>query len=231
MGSFANTIFSILLGWVQSLVYTIWNAFTTDSGGSLFTWIAKHWMILGIILCVGGVAIDLLVYVVRWRPFRVWHSFFHHRKQNMEAEDESGEYDEAVYDSGERQFAEPVSPDLPEEEPGFRADGTDSAGREPMPESAVAVMTTPAGYRVPENSPYRRPVSMSEPDPDDYTATDEIEQRIVRSGRKRRASRMMDDTGKIWPDTYSDELIDKREAYYRPVYPQGWKQQEDSGNE
>ena len=89
--------------------------------------------------------------------------------------------------------------------------------------------TTPAGYRVPEDSPYRRPTP-AVPKPE-YPETEELEQRIVQSGRRRRASRLMDDTGKVWPETYADQLIDADEAYYRPVYPQGWKQREDSGNE
>ena len=37
--------------------------------------------VLLIALCVLGVALDLLVYLLRWKPYRVWNSFFRRRTE------------------------------------------------------------------------------------------------------------------------------------------------------
>lgn len=76
MGSFANTLFSVLLGWVQSAVSWLWKLCGTEDAGSLMSWVLDNWVLLLILLCVCGVAIDLIVYLIRWQPYRVWHSFW-----------------------------------------------------------------------------------------------------------------------------------------------------------
>jgi hypothetical protein len=34
-----------------------------------------NWLLLVILLCLGGVLVDLVVYLLRWQPYRVWRSF------------------------------------------------------------------------------------------------------------------------------------------------------------
>jgi len=75
MTSFANALFSALLSWVRAFAAWLWGAFSGDEG-NLLTWLGEHWKPLVLILCAAGMAIDLAVYLVRWRPYRVWASFF-----------------------------------------------------------------------------------------------------------------------------------------------------------
>ena len=76
MGSFSNTLFSALLGWLQGLVSMIWSALTSESGSPFFQFIEKNWLKMIIVLCVAGVAADFIVYIFRWTPYKVWYSFF-----------------------------------------------------------------------------------------------------------------------------------------------------------
>ena len=96
MGSFANTLFTVMLGWFQSVVSTLWSAFTSEKGGSFIKWIGNHWLILAAVLCLFGLAIDLVVYVLRWRPFRVWKSFFLRSQKGTEDEAGTAGTDEAA---------------------------------------------------------------------------------------------------------------------------------------
>ena len=76
MGSFANSLFKIMLGWLQAVVSAVWSAFTSENGSSIFNWIGRHWILLAGILCVIGLVTDLCVYIFRWKPYKVWKSFF-----------------------------------------------------------------------------------------------------------------------------------------------------------
>ena len=65
MGSFANTLFTMMLGWVQSAASAVWSAFTTENGGGFFRWIGKNWMTVAVILCLSlvlSLVAGLLVY-------------------------------------------------------------------------------------------------------------------------------------------------------------------------
>ena len=39
MGDLAKTIFSLLLGWLPTVAYTIWNGINNHDGNSFFSWI------------------------------------------------------------------------------------------------------------------------------------------------------------------------------------------------
>ena len=188
MGSFANTLFTIMLGWLQGAASAIWSAFTTEEGGSLIKWIGNNWITLAVILCVAGLAVDLTVYLFRWRPLQVWKSFFRRRRnRNAEGTETAQEYaaEETAEDTPRRLFREeereeepkPVPRAVPEmrKEPAVPAGQTvqddlarwetDEPTAEPEEEKAEkGHIITGAGYVVPEDSPYRRPAERREPD-------------------------------------------------------------------
>lgn len=121
MGSFANTLFSVLLGWVQSAVSWLWHLVSSDGAGGLMSWVLENWLLLVILLCGAGVLIDLAVYLLRWQPYRVWRSFWQ-RVRGMEDEDEQPvmapqeEQVQWVYATGLRVSEEiPVVQDQPSE--------------------------------------------------------------------------------------------------------------------
>ena len=93
MGSFANSVFSILLGWVRGAVSWLWNAATSQESSTFMQWIANNWLTLAVILCAAGVVIDFVVHMFRWQPYKVWASFFRRmfgKKERVEETPRSG---------------------------------------------------------------------------------------------------------------------------------------------
>lgn len=88
MGNFANTLFSALLGWIQSALAWVWGLFGSGGAHGMAGWLLDNWLLLTIVLCAAGVAIDLIVYLIRWQPYRVWRSFWQ-RRRGDEAEQEA----------------------------------------------------------------------------------------------------------------------------------------------
>ena len=94
MGSFLNTVFSILLGWIKGLVSMIWSAFNGQEGESILQFIGKNWIVITAIICGVGLIADFLVYLFRWEPYKVWKTFWRKlRKKNSEViPEEASEY-------------------------------------------------------------------------------------------------------------------------------------------
>lgn len=77
MGSFINALFNFLLGWIRGTAQWLWNMVTSDSHGGLLGWAMRNWLPLVILLCIFGVVMDFLVYLIRWQPYRVWGASGH----------------------------------------------------------------------------------------------------------------------------------------------------------
>lgn len=88
MGQFANMLFSALLGWVQSAAAELWSLVTNADVSLWLRWLLDNWLPLTLMLCVGGVVVDFIVYLIRWQPYRMWGSFLHRvtSKGEMDAE-------------------------------------------------------------------------------------------------------------------------------------------------
>ena len=69
MGSFINALFNFLLGWIRGTAQWLWSMVTSDSRGGLLGWAMRN-------LCIFGVVMDFLVYLIRWQPYRVWGNFW-----------------------------------------------------------------------------------------------------------------------------------------------------------
>ena len=112
MGSFANSVFSVLLGWIRNLVTQGWSLLSNSENGGFLAWIGENWKVLVLVLCVGGMVIDFLVYLARWKPQKVWASFFRRlRGEGVEADDPEAVAEEAVRKAEARkQFREPRRP-------------------------------------------------------------------------------------------------------------------------
>lgn len=76
MGSFISALFNLLLGWIRGAAQWLWSMVTSDSSGGLLGWAMRNWLPLVILLCIFGIVVDFLVYLIRWQPYRVWGSFF-----------------------------------------------------------------------------------------------------------------------------------------------------------
>ena len=85
MGGFANTVFSLLLGWLRTVASLVWSGLADPKGSSLFVWIGDHWIVIAAVLCVVGAAADLAVYLFRWKPLTVWKSYFRRKRMKPAA--------------------------------------------------------------------------------------------------------------------------------------------------
>jgi len=249
MGSFANTLFTIMLGWLQNAVWAIWNAFTNENGGSFLRWVGDHWKILAAILCVIGVLTDLSVYIFRWRPYLVWKRIFRPRNpengQNPETdsaaekassfryfrqeepEDAPDEREERFPTRQAESFRRPVfqqeAPDLTRwDHPGANAPAPEETEeREPL--------ITSAGYTVPADSPYRRPREQA-PAKEDTEPRDQRREAVNLKPRRRRrvfvSELLSDPEEELQEFDAPQKLIDRQQAYHEPVYPRGWKKEE-----
>ncbi|MDO4357640.1 MAG: hypothetical protein Q4E13_14155 [Clostridia bacterium] len=72
--NYSNTIISGMLSWLRGISNWAINLFTLSGEGSLsmVTWFSRHWIALLIALILLGLAIDWLVWIIRWRPYWVW---------------------------------------------------------------------------------------------------------------------------------------------------------------
>ena len=236
MGSFANTLFTLLLGWLQGIVSALWSAFTNENGQSLVTWIGRHWLLIAGILCVIGLTADLCVYVFRWKPFRVWRSFFAGKQDPEEQrEDENARTEIPDHHTGrerDRKIIRQEEPDLSK----WKRNEVQKKDAE------YSQMMTKAGYSVPADSPYRRPAGQS-PDPagDDLKSRPETESApetnedsgpvSVKSKRRRRISvneLFADPEEELREIDAPQDLFDRKKAYHEPVYPRNWKKSEDN---
>lgn len=70
---YSNAIVNVLLGWLKGLANWVLKLFNlAGSGGSPLLWLSQNWLKLLILLLIVGVAMDWLVWMIRWRPYWVW---------------------------------------------------------------------------------------------------------------------------------------------------------------
>lgn len=61
-----------LLSWFQHLVNSIISLISGSEGGSLISFLARYWKGILVILFVIGCSVNLIVYLIRWRPQWWW---------------------------------------------------------------------------------------------------------------------------------------------------------------
>ena len=247
MGSFANSLFTVMLGWLQSAVSAVWYAFTSENGNTLFTWIGKHWILIALVLCVIGLAADLCIYILRWKPFRVWRSFFLRRKDREEAGDlpdsmRNRTFNELTAERPEiqgrprqtneiREYAGLEEPDLSQ----WNTETEIQPRNTTVPSPAVRTASvTGAGYIVPEDSPYRRPRAGQSggtyPSETPERQAENNDEATPFSAKRRRriniSDLFSDPQEELRPFEAPQQIIDSRKAYHEPVYPRDWKKGE-----
>ena len=109
MGSFLNSLFSLMLGWFQETAAAVWNLLTRPNDRSFLKWVGEHWIALTAVLCLLGLALDFAVYLFRWQPYKVWLSFFSRLRGNRRKE--------AGFSESSAEERDDLMEDLPEEEP------------------------------------------------------------------------------------------------------------------
>lgn len=81
MNSFTNAILTLMLGWLRTLLNVARDFISSDSSTIFFDFFRNNWKILFVILCLGGFAMDKIVYLIRWRPSPIWIRLRKRRKK------------------------------------------------------------------------------------------------------------------------------------------------------
>lgn len=74
---YSNAIVNGMLSWLKGLASWVLKLFNLSSGFSPLKFLANNWLKLLILFLIVGVAADLLVWLIRWRPHWVW---FHKKR-------------------------------------------------------------------------------------------------------------------------------------------------------
>lgn len=75
MSGVGELAYMILLGWMRALVNWFWRIISGGSGEGL-QWFLSNWKLWLIIILAGGMIIDWMTWLIRWRPYRVFLSRF-----------------------------------------------------------------------------------------------------------------------------------------------------------
>ncbi|MGN0779356.1 MAG: hypothetical protein ACI4MJ_09435 [Aristaeellaceae bacterium] len=254
MGSFASGMFSVLLGWIRSAVSWLWQAALTPEGGGVLTWMAENWLVLTLILCGVGMAVDFAVYLLRWQPYKVWASFFRRlgrRKEEPDAEPNREQPHQArprrtvhrqwLYADGTARTAS-VEDVHPEEDTWQQV--APAVAEQPLdrevymrqyarPEEQAAPMPPAAGledYPQPAVMPGPDvPAPMNRPEPPSTTAW---RKRMVSEGTRAAIAQLFSGNDEDELDLRykpAQPAVSKEEAYNKPYYPPQWKPPANSG--
>lgn len=74
---YTSAIVDTMLSWLKGLASWVLKLFNLSGGASPLKFLANNWLKLLILFLLIGVAVDLLVWLVRWRPHWVW---FHKKR-------------------------------------------------------------------------------------------------------------------------------------------------------
>ena len=91
---YANAIVNAMLGWLKGLASWVLRLFNLSGGFSPLKFLADNWLKLLIFFLILGVVLDLLVWLIRWRPHWVWF-----RKKRVIINDKNFFADEKYIDS------------------------------------------------------------------------------------------------------------------------------------
>ena len=270
MGTFTNSLFQVFLGWIRILTAEIWNTlFSTPGRATLLSWLGDHWKVLALLMCAAGLCVDLIVYLFRWQPYRVWREQ-HRKNRQQEDEAENDEEISAAADAeetpapGRYPNASDRTDRWTESAPEKRyfqkinGDQRENAGADFREETVIIRKDPERTEPDPEEIPIRerknfRPATRrnaeryirnayeaeseaeqlaawqrpeeNEPLPSEAARTTEKFEQAIRPRRRRNVKAMLTDRADDQVPA-PEQLIDRNEAYRRPVYPRSWLEDE-----
>ena len=243
MEGYARFCIQTFFGWLKSFVQQIWMLFSDQKGNNLLSWIGENWKGFLLILCAAGAVIDLLVYLFRWEPVKVWKSYFLRRKSRREPawREKPDGTDYYGYDipAGDPE-AYTYYPDDPQADvSGDPETNMPQDQAYPDPEEIPAEPLRPGPIYSAPNMPappeyqemYRRPEQNPQPqmftgytnEPGSMTQRN-LEKVIGPRRKKLRVNELFRDTdeGAVHYEA-PRPVIDQAEAYHTPVFPRNWK--------
>ena len=216
MGDFANSLFSALLGWISGMVQWLWQTMGSQENGGLIGWIGENWLALVLGLCAVCMVIDALVHLLRWKPHKVWASFFRRLSGRDGQEKQPGDSGRVrrqwVYADGTTTFDEVVLD-------------------EPVPEPPARVFTPLIAAQEDgfsgRHSPYERPAVQEAPVPAELSRQESTLQPPRERTRRRR---YIPDVQEDMPLRYAPPpKAEDAPAYNAPYIPPQWKKPSNTG--
>lgn len=234
-----RTFFNLIMGWTRDIMAWFWRIFDQKTETNFQDWFQQNWVRFVLLICVICTVVDLLVYLFRWRPLRVWASFF----RRMFHKDESKANDAALNDQDEDLFEQQTDrKDIPLHEykrfrePGYPPDDTGAKGyvqrsdRYPHPGPA-----SEKEYDSRKQQPDYQRIGEKERNTNERTTISEDEIRkehidAIRQTHKRFQWSELLGNGDMNENEIAyrrpDPVFDKQRAYREPVFPDKWHDQE-----
>ena len=191
MNAFANSWLSVLLGWVKGIAKAVFDFFSAERSGTFLEWLGDHWLFAAVVLCLFGVAADVLVWLIRYKPYaRVKHPKKPRKRELLDPDAFMNGYNDGMDLGPEPARPAPVAGYAEE----YRRTET------PLPEAPA-----PGGF-APSEEPVRRRRA------DRYVSERSEGPRVLE-----RLRRILPEGG----DTREEQPGGPDRHYYDPVYPQG----------
>lgn len=225
MGTFAHSMFSVMLSWFRTAVNWLWNTLVSPENGGLISWVGENWLGLIIGLSAACVVVDVLVHLLRWRPDKVWVSFFRRIFAKKAEQDTAGFASgrmrrEWYYADGTARTEEV---EIPQEE--WPQEELAPTPVEQLPPQYVQAFARP------ENLKYQEELKKEPPEGlEDYPQPAQEQHRRTETRTERLQKRVARLQARM---NEADELelryhpappaVDKREAYHEPYIPPQWK--------
>lgn len=94
---FADSIISGMLGWLKGFASWALKLFDLAGNGGLnpLAWLSDNWLKLLILFLIIGVAMDVFIWLLRWRPYWIWF-----RKKRIVIDDDDFFTGEELFDAG-----------------------------------------------------------------------------------------------------------------------------------
>lgn len=108
---YSNAVVNAMLGWLKGLASWVLKLFNLSGGFSPLKFLADNWLQILIVMLVIGVTLDVLVWLIRWRPHWVWF-----RKKRVVIHDRNFFADERYlddedeWDAPRHRSSQPVKP-------------------------------------------------------------------------------------------------------------------------
>ncbi len=216
MGSFANMLMNVLLGWMRGLADGVWKLIESPGAGGALAWFGKTWWLIALVLIGGGIVIDWLVWMIRWQPYHIWatklrrmRAFF--TRAPLETVEATG-----VAGQGTARYSSPRSVEAyRRQEPQWEEE--EETYQEPFEETYEEPYQEP--YQAPYQEPYQAPHQESYQEPYQAQYSQAYEPEPAYAGEE--AYEAHDEAYEAYDEAYDEEEPefdgDPHAAYRRPA--------------
>lgn len=212
MNAFADTLLSLVFGWMRRLVEGIFSFVSSGQLRGMFSWLGDHWLWLVLVLCIGCTVLDYLIWLLRWQPYILWRNKL--RRLFGKSPKASPVTDEFEYGYND----------------GVDVDISDVEAAQPLPAEAYAYENWQPVYEEPADvMPEILYDAIPEPQPEEPLQSPSAAHQ--RNRRSQRYDKRKFRLSGILP-TASDEesalldglppAVNKSEAFHAPVYPESY---------